>query len=172
MGLLNHEPGMLFWEIIAFAIFMVILKKTTWKPLVSYLLQRKKAISDSLLHAEKLKGEFIELKNQQEVMKATTRDEISALRKDTKEYTDKLLLEAAQQAQMAYDLIMTEVKLDIQRLEQEAIIDIKNKIGTLVVEVSELLLRKALSEPGEQEKYINRLLVKTNLKTTTYNNKK
>ncbi|MBX9785313.1 MAG: hypothetical protein K2X48_18670 [Chitinophagaceae bacterium] len=172
MGLLNHEPGMFFWEIIAFAIFMVILKKTAWKPLVSYLRQRRKTISDSLLHVEKVKWEVNELKNQHEILRKKTYDGISALRKDTKEYTTNLLLEAGQQAQMDYEFIMKEAKFDIQRLEQEAVIDIKNKIGTLVVEVSESVLRKALSEPGEQERYINRLLVKTNLNMATYDNKK
>lgn len=39
----------------------------------------------------------------------------------------------------------------------EAIVDVKNQIGAMVVEMSEKVLRKQLENKTEQEEYIRRL---------------
>lgn len=94
------------------------------------------------------------------------------MQKDTKEYSDNVLLEANQQAQAVYEFIIKEARFYIERLEYEAINEIKNKTGKLILEIADKVLHKELSEPGEQERYINRLLLKVNLNMDTYADKK
>lgn len=162
-NLLNHEPGFFIWEIIIFASFIIILKKMAYKHLISYLRERQISISDSLASVEKIKMEVYQLKQESEVLRARTKEELTAIQKDTKTYIEIMLLEAEKKAKAEYEFIIGDAMSHIQRLEYHAINDIKSKAGKLIVEIADKVLRKELSEPGEQERYINRLLLKIDL---------
>ena len=48
-------------------------------------------------------------------------------------------------------------QLAIQQQKNAALIDVKNQVGNLVIEVSEKVLRRELANKGEQENYIKQL---------------
>lgn len=86
------------------------------------------------------------------------------MQKDTKEYNEKILSGARSKAKQAYDLIIEDALLYIQKLQINAIVEIKNKTGRLVIEMADKVLRKELTEPAKQEELIKRLIEKRGLK--------
>jgi F-type H+-transporting ATPase subunit b len=157
MDLLTPDLGLFLWNLLAFLILFVILKKTAWKPILKSLNEREKSISDSLATAEKVKAEMAQLKNENEALLAKAREERALLLKEARDTKDKIINEAREQAKVEAGKIITDARAAIETQTMAAITDVKNQIGSLVVEVSEKILRRELSNKAEQENYIRQL---------------
>ena len=74
-----------------------------------------------------------------------------------KDTADKMLADAKERAKNEYDRIVSEASSAIEQQKMAAITDLKNQVGNLVVEVSEKVLRRELSNRNDQESYIKDL---------------
>ena len=119
--------------------------------------QREKGIADSLASAENIKHEMSLLKSENEALLAKAREERAQMLKEAKETKDKIISEAKEQAKLETNKIIAEAQSIIQQQKMAAITDLKNQVGNLVVEVSEKILRRELSNKNEQENYIKQL---------------
>jgi len=77
--------------------------------------------------------------------------------KEAKETADKMVAEAKDKAKAEYDRIVGDAQVAINQQKNAAITDVKNQVGALVIEVSEKILRRELSNKSEQENYIKEL---------------
>ena len=157
MDLLLPHLGLIFWTLLAFVIVLMILKKFAWKPIIQSLNERETNIADSISMAERVKLEMAQLKNDNELLLIQARDERTALLKEAKETKDKMISEAKEEARIAASKIITEAQASINHQKMAALTEIKNQVGNLVIEVSEKVLRRELSNKAEQEIYIQKL---------------
>ncbi len=157
MELLLPKLGMMIWTLIAFLIVFFILAKYAWKPIVGSLQERQNNIDDAILSAEKVRKEMSELKSENEELLAKAREERSQMMRDAKETRDGIIAEAREQAKEEMNKIVADAQAVIHQQKMAAITDLKNQIGNLVLEVSEKVIRRELTNQGEQEKYINEL---------------
>jgi len=157
MDLLNPSFGLLIWTLIAFLIVFFILKKFAWKPILSSLKDREEGIADAIATAEKVKAEMVLLKSENEALMAKAREERAAMIKEAKEASDKMLANAKEKAKSEYDRIVADAQLAIQQQKNAALTDVKNQAGNLIIEVTEKLLRRELSDRAAQESYIKQL---------------
>lgn len=148
---------MFFWNLLAFLIVFFILKKFAWKPILKSLKEREKSISDSLATAETVRAEMAQLKSENEQMLAKAREERAALLKEAREVRDKIINEAKEQAKIDAAKIISDANLSIEQKKMAVLTDVKNQLGNLVIEVSEKVLRRELSDKAEQEKLIMKL---------------
>ena len=145
MDLLLPDLGLILWTLLAFLIVFFILKKFAWKPILTSLNEREKTISDSIATAEKVKGEMAQLKSENEALLVKAREERAVMIKEAKDTADKMLADAKERAKNEYDRIVSEASSAIEQQKMAAITDLKNQVGNLVVEVSEKVLRRELS---------------------------
>ncbi|MHA4810335.1 F0F1 ATP synthase subunit B [Flavitalea flava] len=157
MDLLTPDLGLFLWNLIAFLILFFILKKTAWKPILKSLKDRENSISDSLATAEKLKTEMAQMKSENEALLAKAREERALLLKEARDTKDKIINEAKAQAKIEAGKIISDAQVAIEQQKMAAIIDVKNQVGNLVIEVSEKILRRELANKAEQENYIRQL---------------
>ena len=157
MELLLPKLGLIFWTVLAFAIVFFILAKFAWKPILKSLNDREKNISDAILSTEKIKKEMAEMKSENEALLAKAREERAQMMREAKETRDKIISEAKEQARLETNKIVADAQAAINQQKMASIVDLKNQVGNLVVEVSERVLRRELSNKQEQEKYINQL---------------
>ena len=157
MELLLPEIGLLFWTLLAFLIVFFILKKYGWPAIVKGLKDRETSITEALATAEKVKLEMAQLKNDNEAFLAKTREERGAILKEAKEIKDKIVNDAKEEARAQAAKIIADAHAIIQQQKMAALTDLKNQIGNLVIETSEKVLRKELSNKSEQENYIKAL---------------
>jgi F-type H+-transporting ATPase subunit b len=157
MELLLPEIGLLFWTLLAFLIVFFILKKYGWPAIVKGLKERETSITEALATAEKVKLEMAQLKNDNEAFLAKTREERGAILKEAKEIKDKIVNDAKEEAKAQAAKIIADAHAIIQQQKMAALTDLKNQIGNLVIETSEKVLRKELSNKAEQESYIKTL---------------
>lgn len=158
MQLLTPSFGLLIWTMLAFLIVFFILKKFAWPAIVGGLKKREEAIAESLATAEKIKAEMAEMKNENEVILASAREERGKMLKEARETKDKIISEAKEQAKVEANKILTETQAAINAQKMAALTDVKNQVGKLVIEVSEKVLRKELSNKEAQEAHIKGLV--------------
>ena len=157
MQLLTPDLGLLLWALLAFLIVFFILKKFAWPAIIKGLSDREENIAKSIASAEKVKLEMAQLKNDNEAFLVKAREERALLLKEAKETKDKLISEAKEEAKAVAAKIVADAQVTINHQKMAALTDLKNQVGQLVIEVSEKILRRELSNKAEQEVYIKKL---------------
>jgi len=157
MDLLTPDLGLFVWNIIIFLLLLIVLRKLAWKPILKSLKERETGISDSLASAEKIKVEMAAMKSENEALLAKAREERAQMLKEARETKDKMINEAKELAKIEAGRIIVDAQAAIESQKMAAITEIKNQVGTLVVEVAEKVLRRELSNKTEQENYIRQL---------------
>lgn len=157
IDLLTPDLGLFLWNLLAFVILYVVLRKTAWKPILKSLKEREQGISDSLASAEKVRAEMAQLKSENEALLAKAREERAQLLKEARETKDKIINEAKEQAKVEAGKIITDARAAIETQKMAALTEVKNQVGTLVIEVAEKVLRRELKDKAAQESYITEL---------------
>ena len=157
MGLLTPHLGLIFWTLLAFLIVFFLLKKYAWGPILKGLSDRETSIADSIASAEKVKLEMAQLKGENENLLAAAREERATMIKEAKLTKDKMIADAKDEAKVQAAKIIADANESIQNSKRAAMIDIKNQVGKLAVEMSEKVLRRELANKGDQEQFINQL---------------
>lgn len=157
MELLLPGLGLVFWTLLAFLVVFYILKKFAWKPILESLKERETGIATSIASAETMKAEMAALKSENETVLAQARDERAKIIKEAKDVSDKMIADAKEKARGEFDRIVSEAQAAITQQKNAALIDVKNQVGNLVIEVAEKVLRRELSDKAVQENYIKEL---------------
>ena len=158
MSLLTPGLGFFVWTLVAFLIVLFLLKKFAWKPILKSLNERESNIANSIASAEKVKAEMAQMQNENEALLAKAREERAQLLKEARETKDKIINEAKEQAKIESARIVADAQAAIEAQKMAAIIDVKNQVGKLVIEVSEKILRKELANKEAQEAHIKGLV--------------
>jgi F-type H+-transporting ATPase subunit b len=151
------DIGLVFWNTIAFLILLVVLGKFAWKPMLKAIAERESGIEEALLRADKMKAEIAAMQNENEALLAKAREERAGMIKDAKETADKMVTDAKDKAKQEYERIISDAQLAITQQKNAALTEVKNQVGSLVVEIAEKILRKELSNKAEQESYIKQI---------------
>jgi len=163
MQLLTPDLGLLIWTLLAFLIVFFLLKKFAWPAIIKGLSDREENIAKSIASAEKVKLEMAQLKNDNEAFLVKAREERALLLKEAKETKDKLIGDAKEEAKAVAAKIVADAQVTINHQKMAALTDLKNQVGQLVIEVSEKILRRELSNKAEQEVYIKQLAEEANM---------
>lgn len=151
------DPGLLIWSTLAFFILLFVLGKFAWKPIMKAIGEREQGINDAIASAEKVKAEMAQLQSDNEKLLAQAREERTQILSEAKAIKDKMISEAREQAKAEAAKIMADTQQAIENQKMAAVIDLKNQVGNLVVEVAEKVLRRELSNKADQEGFIKQL---------------
>ena len=158
MKLLTPEFGLLIWTLVAFLVVFFILKKMAWPAIIKGLRDRENTITESLATAQKVKEEMALMKSENEALLASAREERANMLKEARETKEKMISDAKELAKTEANKIILEAQAAIETQKMSAMIDVKNQVGKLVIEVSEKVLRKELGSKEAQEAHIKGLV--------------
>lgn len=151
------DIGLVFWSSVAFLVLLLVLGKFAWKPIMKAIDEREQGIEDALSKAEKMKAEIAQMASENEVLLQKAREERATMVKEAKETADKMIADAKDKAKGEYDRIVADAQAAITQQKNAALTEVKNQVGALVIEVSEKVLRRELSNKAEQESFIKEL---------------
>ncbi len=151
------DIGLVFWNTVAFLGLLVVLGKFAWKPMLKAISDREKGIEDSLAKADKMKADLSAMQNENEALLAKAREERATLIKEAKEASEKMIADAKDKAKSEYERIVADAQVAINQQKNAALTEVKNQVGSLVVEVAEKVIRRELTNKAEQETYIKQL---------------
>ena len=156
--IITPDPGLFIWTVFVFLILLWILNKFAFGPIKSAMKKREDSITDALAQAQKAREEMANMKADNEKILNEAREERSRMLREAKEARDLIVSEAREKANAEYNRIVEEAKGAINNQKMAAMIEIKNSVGNMVLEVSEKVLRRELNNKNDQEAYVKQLV--------------
>lgn len=157
-NILRPEPGLFFWSLLFFLIFWFLIAKFAFKPIANALVKRENHIQDALLDASKAKEELRRIQEENAKMMDEARAQRSQLINEAKNQSSKMIEDAKEKAKQEAGNIVAQANVEIENQKKAALRDVKNQVTGLALEVSELVMKKNLSEDKEQVQLINELV--------------
>lgn len=161
--MLDISIGTVVWSSIAFLVVAFILAKFAWKPILASLKEREDSIEHSLKSAEKARNEMAALKADNEELLKQARLERDAMLKDARDTRERLMSEAKEKAQEEYARIVESAKETIRNEKMAALVDIKNQVASLSLEIGVKLIKDKLDTDEEQKKLIDKYIEEAKL---------
>jgi F-type H+-transporting ATPase subunit b len=154
---IRPEPGLIFWTTVVFALFWFMMSRFAFKPISVALKQRETDIQNALDEAKKARSEISNLKAENEALMAKAQEERSQILKEAKEAKDSIIAEAKDKAKEEARKIVTAAKESIENQRMAAIIDLKNQVGNIAIEIAEKLIDRDLKGQQEHEDFVKKL---------------
>lgn len=159
----DFSLGLFIWQLVIFVGLIFLMAKFAWKPILGSLDAREQGIADALDAAEKAKIEMANLKASNEAAAQEARVQRDTMIKEAREIKDKMIADAAGQAQEKADAIILSAQESIAAEKKAALADIKKQVADLSVDIAEKVTQKALSEKDAQNALIEKLLADANI---------
>ncbi|MBS3993486.1 MAG: F0F1 ATP synthase subunit B [Bacteroidetes bacterium] len=150
--------GLFFWQLLLFGILVYFLKKFAWKPILTAVQEREDSINNALLSAEKARIEMQNLQADNERILKEARSERDAMLKEAREIKDKMISDSKEEAQKQASKLIEQAKHTIENEKQAAIVELKNQVAELSINIAEKVLKDELSSKEKQLKVIDDML--------------
>ena len=158
MELVSPGLGLIFWMTLAFGVVLWILAKFAWKPIMKSIHEREKSIDNALEQAEEARQEMRNLQANSEEMIRQTKIEQDEVVKATARIKEKMIQDAKEKAAAEAEVIIEKTRKQLELEKQAAMIDLKNQIGQLSIEIAEKLLNRELKDKSAQKDYLDELI--------------
>jgi|TARA_B110000093_G_scaffold79789_1_gene86579 F-type H+-transporting ATPase subunit b len=162
MELVTPALGLIFWTTVVFLLLLLLLKKFAWKPILSAVEERNNLINDSLQAAEKARDEMSELNSNNEKIIAQAKLDRDNLLKEAREMKSQIISQAKDQAALQAEKLVNSAKEQISNEKMKVLIELKNHVADLSIEMAEKVLSNELSDASKQKELINRSLKENN----------
>lgn len=143
--------GLFFWQSLLFLLFLFLLRKFAWKPILGAVNERERSIETALNEAKKAREEMALLKSENDKILKEAKIERDAILKEAREMRDGIVAKAKDAAQIEADRLVENAKAAIQNEKAAAMTELKNQIAQLSIDVAERVLKKELSDKSAQE---------------------
>lgn len=155
---LTAPESLIFWTTIIFLIFLFLMRKLAWKPILGAVKSREDSINNALRSAEEAKKEMQNLKADNEKLLAEARAERDMMIKEAREIKDKMIADAKNEAQAQGAKMIEQAKATIEGEKNAALAELKSQVSSLSVEIAEKLLKNELSDKENQTKLVEKML--------------
>jgi F-type H+-transporting ATPase subunit b len=162
MELVNPGLGLIFWMTLAFGVVIFVLKKFAWPAITNALAEREESIEEALRLAETTREEMKKMKLDNEELLKEAKEERVAIINEARKIRDKMLEDARQRGNEEADRIVESAKERILNERNAAIVDIKNEIADISIQIAEKILREKMTDVKSQKSYIEKLLHEAN----------
>ena len=163
MELVTPEIGLVFWTTISFLIFLFILGKFAWKPILGAINEREISIENALMKAEAAKEEMERLTSENESLLREARAERDIILQEARKLKDKIVGDAKEAAQEEGAKMIEKARLEINMQKALAIADVKNQVASLSLEIADKVLRKQFEDASKQDALVTELLKEVKL---------
>ncbi len=163
MELIKPAIGLIFWMCVTFSILVFILTKFAWKPILAMIKEREQTIENSLNEATKARAEMSQLVARNEELLNQAKEERNQILHDAKEAAEKVKNDIVARAQKEAEEKIQMAFREIEIQKKAAIVEVKNSVGLMALEIAEKVIRKELKSSNEQVEYVNKLAKESNL---------
>ncbi len=148
---LELSPGLMFWTLVNFLLFLAILARYAWRPLLNALEQRERYI------AEQARQEAERLLQEAHSRLEEAQQEMQRLVREGKQHAEALLREAAEKAEQLKRQKLEEAQRELHRQIERAYSQLYAEVVDLVLEGTARLLRRTL-DPETHRKLVESFL--------------
>lgn len=151
------DPKLIAAQIVNFLIVFAAVKFLAVKPIVAYLGERRKRISDSVKNAQAIEDKKRQLEEKIEALMTKTRAEALAIISETKAQAVRLRQETQEQLKLEREQALTEDKQEIAEAMMKSVEEGKKHLGYLAIKLAERISETKLT-PAKDDALIAKLL--------------
>lgn len=162
MELVTPEFGLLFWQVLTFAVVLFILSRFAWKPILTGLREREESIESALSEARKAKEEMAGLKADNERLLAEARKERDKMMQEAQTAAASLLHEAREKAGKEAQTMIDSARAEIEIAKEAALVELKNYLAATSLDIAGKIVRQNLAGDAAQQKLVEDLISSPN----------
>ncbi len=140
------SPGLYIWSLVIFLLVLLILKKYAWTPLLDFLDQREKEISDSLAMAESAKADLEKVKEESEKILNEAKNQGKSIVSDSKQKAEDSANKILSDAKAKSDEFVLDAKKKIDVEKKKAIKEIKEEVVGLSLDLASQVLQRNVKD--------------------------
>ena len=159
-SLLNIEPGLMVWTIVSFAIFVFLLRKFAWGPIMSALDQRERNIRESIDSAERNREESEKLLAQQMEALRQGREEARELIAQATSTAGREGEKVVERARKEGNGLIERARAEIRAEERAAVERLRRDAVDIALEAASKLLERSMESADHRrmvKEFIDRL---------------
>ena len=150
-SLLSVNPGLIIWTIVIFVLFLLLLKKFAWGPIITALNNREQMIKEALENAEKQNKESAELIEQNRKVIAEANAHASKIISDAKDIAVKMKDEIVSKANEESNKNIEKAKQQIEAMKVSALEEMRGDITDIAFKAAEKILSKNLDREKQMD---------------------
>ena len=150
--------SLIFWTTFVFIVFLILLRKFAWKPILGAVTEREESIKNALLSAENAKKEMQNLQADNQRILQEARLERDTMLKEAREMKEKMIADSKNEAQAQGLKMIEQAKATIESEKNAAVAELKAQVSNLSLEIAEKLLKDELSNKESQVKLVEKML--------------
>ena len=154
-GQLN--TGDIVFQLVAFLLLMLLLKKFAWGPLMGILKERENHIANEIESAEQSRLETKKLLEEQRELLKESRNEAAGLIENAKKQAEMQREEIMALAKAEADRLKESAKVEIEQQKEQAVAAIREQVASLSILVASKVIEKEITE-ADQAKFINDII--------------
>ena len=157
-NLLNVSPGLIFWTLFNFSVFLFLIGKFGFKPLLASLKARESGIENAISEADRVNAEAHALLKESQAKLASAQQDMMNLVKEGKQQAENLVQAAYEEAERVKRTKITEALREIEREKEAALLSLRAETAELIVEATAKILGNTLNSESHRalvENYIS-----------------
>jgi F-type H+-transporting ATPase subunit b len=155
--LVSPNVGLMIWTLLAFGITLYLLYKLAFPRIAEALDRRRRAIEESIDHAERTKREADQLLEEYRARLREAREQAEQIVIRARKAADSLADEAKAQASKQREELLAATRRDIEAETRRALDQIRKEVADLTVIATEKVTRKSLT-PDDHRSLIEEAL--------------
>ena len=139
-GLLDVDPGLFVWIFITFILFITVLAKLAWKPILSAWQTREESIKDSIEAAERALKKAEEISKDNE--KALKEAELVAqrIRSEAASEAEAIRADKIEKAKDEAAKLLEQARATIDAEKRRALQELRNEVADLAVKSARMII--------------------------------
>ncbi len=148
--LVSPNIGLMIWTLLAFGATFLILRKYAFPKIAEGLDKRRKAIEESIDHAEHTRQEADKILAEYRERLQEARSQADDIVQRAHRAAEHVEEQSKQDAKQQHDEMMESTRREIERETQRSLEQIRREVATLTVTATEKLTRKSLDDEDHQ----------------------
>ena len=148
--LVSPNIGLMIWTLLAFAGTFLILRKYAFPKIAEGLDKRRKAIEESIDHAEHTRVEADKILAEYRERLQEARSQAEDIVQRAHRAADHIEEESKQDAKKQHDEMMESTRREIERETQRSLEQIRREVANLTITATEKVTRKSLDDDEHQ----------------------
>jgi F-type H+-transporting ATPase subunit b len=149
-SLVAPNIGLMIWTLLAFAGTFLILRKYAFPKIAEGLDKRRKAIEESIDHAEHTREEADKMLAEYRERLKEAREQADDIVGRAHRSADHIEEESKQDAKKQHDEMMESTRREIERETQRSLEQIRKEVANLTITATEKVTRKSLDDEDHQ----------------------
>jgi F-type H+-transporting ATPase subunit b len=157
-GLLDIEPGLIFWTLITFSLLYFFLRWKVFGPILKVTAEREQRIRESVDKARLDREEAEKILAEQRKLLGDARREGAEMLKAAMAQAEQAKVELMANARKEAEGVATQAKRQIEEERKRAESQLRGMVVDLALEATEKLLGEVLQDPARQKALIEKFI--------------